>query len=77
MLHFALINKKIRIFFIAESTTTNSLFPFLSSKIRSQILYANNKDRFKRELGGIQFELQATNSSEMSLDLGKGRAFKF
>lgn len=38
------------------------------------MLYASSKDRFKRELDGIQVELQATDPSEMSLDIVKGRA---
>ena len=38
------------------------------------MVYASSKDRFKRELDGIQFELQATDPSEMSLDIVKGRA---
>lgn len=37
------------------------------------MLYASSKDRFKRELDGIQVELQATDPSEMSLDIIKGR----
>lgn len=38
------------------------------------MLYASSKDKFKRELHGIQVELQATDPSEMSLDIVKGRA---
>ena len=38
------------------------------------MLYASSKDRFKRELDGIQFELQATDPSEMSIDIVKSRA---
>ena len=41
------------------------------------MVYASSKDRFKRELDGIQVELQATDPSEMSLDIIKGRALKF
>ena len=43
------------------------------SKVRSKMVYAISKDRFKRDLDGIQ-ELQATDHSEMSLDIVKGRA---
>jgi len=39
-----------------------------------KMVYASSKDRFKRELDGIQVELQATDPSEMSLDIVKGRA---
>ena len=37
------------------------------------MVYAISKDRFKRDLDGIQ-ELQPTDPSEMSLDIVKGRA---
>lgn len=46
-----------------------------TSKVRMKMVYASSKDRFKRELDGIQFELQATDPSEMSLDIVKARAF--
>ncbi|XP_022147301.1 actin-depolymerizing factor 6-like [Momordica charantia] len=58
--------QKSKIFFISWSPDT--------SKIRSKMLYASSKDRFKRELDGIQVELQATDPSEMSFDIIKGRA---
>ncbi|KAK4558192.1 hypothetical protein ACB098_10G065700 [Castanea mollissima] len=45
-----------------------------SSKVRHKMVYASSKDRFKRELDGISFELQATDPSELSLDIVKGRA---
>ncbi|XP_073264467.1 actin-depolymerizing factor 1-like [Populus alba] len=46
-----------------------------ASKIRSKMLYASSKDRFRRELDGVQVELQATDPSEISLDIVKERAF--
>ncbi|XP_054810663.1 actin-depolymerizing factor 7-like isoform X1 [Prosopis cineraria] len=58
--------QKSKIFFIAWSPDT--------SKVRMKMVYASSKDRFKRELDGIQFELQATDPSEMSLDIVKSRA---
>ncbi|KAK6925804.1 Actin-depolymerizing factor homology domain [Dillenia turbinata] len=58
--------QKSKIFFIAWSPNT--------SKVRSKMVYASSKDRFKRELDGIQVELQATDPSEMSLDIVKDRA---
>ncbi|XP_022924540.1 actin-depolymerizing factor 7-like isoform X3 [Cucurbita moschata] len=58
--------QKSKIYFIAWSPDT--------SKIRSKMLYASSKDRFKRELDGIQVELQATDPSEMSFDIIKARA---
>ncbi|GER40046.1 actin-depolymerizing factor [Striga asiatica] len=44
---------KSKIFFIAWSPDT--------AKVRTKMLYASSKDRFKRELEGIQVELQATD----------------
>ncbi|CAI9288899.1 unnamed protein product [Lactuca saligna] len=46
-----------------------------SSRVRSKMIYASSKDRFKRELDGIQFELQATDVGEMSLDIIKSRTY--
>ena len=57
---------KSRIFFIAWSPDT--------SRVRSKMLYASSKESFKRELDGIQVELQATDPSEIDLDVIKGRA---
>ncbi|CAL9138498.1 unnamed protein product [Musa acuminata var. zebrina] len=58
--------QKSKIFFISWAPDT--------SRVRSKMLYASSKDRFKRELDGIQVELQATDPSEMSIDIVKGRA---
>ncbi|KAL2558630.1 Actin-depolymerizing factor 7 [Forsythia ovata] len=58
--------QKSKIFFIAWSPDI--------SKVRMKMVYASSKDRFKRELDGIQVELQATDPSEMSLDIVKSRA---
>ncbi|CAL5379113.1 unnamed protein product [Camellia sinensis] len=52
---------KSRIFFISWSPDT--------SRVRSKMIYASSKDRFKRELDGIQVELQATDPTEMGLDV--------
>ena len=38
------------------------------------MIYASSKDRFKRELDGIQVELQATDPTEIGLDFIKSRA---
>ena len=40
------------------------------------MVYASSKDRFKRELDGIQVELQATDPSEMSPNIIKEWALK-
>ncbi|KAF4400206.1 hypothetical protein G4B88_019415 [Cannabis sativa] len=45
-----------------------------ANECRYAMVYASSKDRFKRELDGIQVELQATDPSEISLDIVKGRA---
>ncbi|CAL9165623.1 unnamed protein product [Musa hybrid cultivar] len=58
--------QKSKIFFISWSPDT--------SRVRNKMLYASSKDRFKRELDGIQVDLQATDPSEMSFDIIKGRA---
>ncbi|KAK6239855.1 hypothetical protein QUC31_005324, partial [Theobroma cacao] len=58
--------QKSKIFFFAWSPDT--------SRVRSKMLYASSRDKFKRQLDGIQVELQATDPSEMSLDIVKGRA---
>ncbi|XP_059443617.1 actin-depolymerizing factor 12-like [Corylus avellana] len=58
--------QRSKIFFVAWSPDI--------AKVRHKMVYASSKDRFKRELDGIQFELQATDPSEMSLDIVKGRA---
>ncbi|KAL7160135.1 hypothetical protein ABFS83_01G073800 [Erythranthe nasuta] len=57
---------KSKIFFIAWSPDT--------SKIRSKMVYASTKDRFKREIDGYQIELQATDPTEMSLDIVRAHA---
>ncbi|PKA61887.1 Actin-depolymerizing factor 4 [Apostasia shenzhenica] len=59
-------SQKSKIFFIAWSPDT--------SRVRNKMLYASSKESFKRELDGIQVELQATDPSEMDLDVIKGRA---
>nr|GMD62000.1 actin-depolymerizing factor 10-like [Ipomoea batatas] len=59
--------QKSKIFFVAWAPET--------APIRSKMVYASSKDRFRRELDGVQVELQATDASEMSLDTFKGRAY--
>ncbi|KAJ1391367.1 ADF-H/Gelsolin-like domain superfamily [Sesbania bispinosa] len=56
---------------------TKQLLTFRSpdtSRVRSKMIYASSKDRFKRELDGIQIELQATDPTEMGLDVFRSRA---
>jgi cofilin len=45
-----------------------------SSKVKSKMLYASSNQKFKSGLNGIQVELQATDSSEVGLDVFKERA---
>ncbi|XP_031251576.1 actin-depolymerizing factor [Pistacia vera] len=58
--------QKSKIFFIAWSPST--------SKIRAKMLYATSKDRFRRELEGIHYEIQATDPTEMDLEVIRDRA---
>lgn len=37
------------------------------------MIYASSKDRFKRELDGIQVELQATDPTEVGIDVIRSR----
>jgi cofilin len=37
------------------------------------MLYASSNERFKKELNGIQLEVQATDAGEISLDALKDR----
>ena len=48
---------KSKIFFVNWAPDT--------SPIRQKMIYASSKDKFKRELDGIQLELQATDFSEV------------
>ncbi|XP_050372134.1 actin-depolymerizing factor-like [Argentina anserina] len=58
--------QKSKIFFIAWSPSV--------SRIRAKMLYATTKDRFRRELDGIHYEIQATDPTEMELEVLQERA---
>lgn len=58
--------QKSKIFFIAWSPAV--------SKIRAKMLYATSKERFKRELNGLHYEIQATDPTEMDLEVIRDRA---
>ncbi|GAV64342.1 Cofilin_ADF domain-containing protein [Cephalotus follicularis] len=58
--------QKSKIFFIAWSPS--------GSRIRSKMLYATSKGRFRQELEGIHYEIQATDPTEMDLDVLRERA---
>lgn len=54
-----------------------NLFDYRSpsvSRIRAKMLYATSKDRFRRELEGIHYEIQATDPTEMDLEVIRERA---
>ncbi|KAL6977330.1 Actin-depolymerizing factor 2 [Sarracenia purpurea var. burkii] len=53
--------QKSKIIFIAWSPDT--------SPVRSKMIYASSKEGFKSELDGIQIELQATDPTEIGLDV--------
>lgn len=59
--------QKSKIFFIAWSPAI--------SRIRAKMLYATSKDSFRRELDGIHYEIQATDPTEMDLEVLKGRVY--
>lgn len=44
------------------------------SRIRAKMLYATSKDRFRREMDGIHYEIQATDPTELDLDVLRERA---
>ncbi|CAM0957850.1 unnamed protein product [Alopecurus aequalis] len=46
-----------------------------TARVRSKMIYASSKERFKRELDGIQVELQATDADEVGFDVIQGRAY--
>ncbi|KAH0978005.1 hypothetical protein GBA52_027724 [Prunus armeniaca] len=45
-----------------------------ASRIRAKILYATSKAGLRRVLDGISYELQATDPTEMGMDVIKDRA---
>ncbi|GLJ54941.1 hypothetical protein SUGI_1179540 [Cryptomeria japonica] len=58
--------QKSKIFFIAWSPA--------ASRIRAKMLYATSKDRLRRELDGVHYELQATDPTEMDIHVIRDRA---
>ncbi|KAG6552884.1 hypothetical protein Mapa_005539 [Marchantia paleacea] len=57
--------QKSKIFFISWSPDT--------SRVKAKMLYASSKDRFRRELDGVHYELQATDPTEMDIEVIKER----
>ncbi|KAL0926539.1 hypothetical protein M5K25_002778 [Dendrobium thyrsiflorum] len=58
--------QKSKIFFIAWSPSL--------SRIRAKMLYATSKDRFRRDLDGVHYEIQATDPSELDIEVLRERA---
>ncbi|KAG6472022.1 hypothetical protein ZIOFF_069477 [Zingiber officinale] len=47
---------------------------YFVSRIRAKMLYATSKDRFRRELDGVHYELQATDLTELDHEILRERA---
>ncbi|XP_047067811.1 actin-depolymerizing factor 1-like [Lolium rigidum] len=66
------------VFLYFDSVGKSTIFFFSwspdTSRVRTKMIYASTKDRFKKELDGIQVVLEATDPSEMSFDIVKDRA---
>ncbi|MCO5576466.1 hypothetical protein L7F22_030276 [Adiantum nelumboides] len=58
--------QKSKIFFIAWSPDI--------ARIRTKFLYATSKDKFRRELDGVHYEMQATDPTEIEIGVLKERA---
>ncbi|KAJ6796464.1 actin-depolymerizing factor-like [Iris pallida] len=58
--------QKSKIFFIAWSPSV--------ARIRAKMLYATSKERFRRELDGVHYEIQATDPTEMDIEVLRDRA---
>ncbi|PIN07283.1 Actin depolymerizing factor [Handroanthus impetiginosus] len=58
--------QKSKMFFIAWAPAI--------SQIRAKMLYATSKESFKRELDGVHYDIQATDPTEMDLEVIRYRA---
>lgn len=67
-------NLGIRISFLIYSLHDIGIRAPSSSRIRAKMLYATSRDRFRRELDGVHYEIQATDPTEMDLEVIKDRA---
>jgi len=45
-----------------------------TSRIRAKMLYSTSKDRIKHELDGFHYEIQATDPSEVDIEVLRERA---
>ena len=72
------------LFYYLYDSTTEISFLFIhslllirspsTSRIRAKMLYATTKERFRRELDGVHYEIQATDPTEMDLEVLRDRA---
>ncbi|KAG0467099.1 hypothetical protein HPP92_018679 [Vanilla planifolia] len=44
------------------------------SRIRAKMLYATSKERFRREMDGVHYEIQATDPTELDIEILRDRA---
>eukprot|EP00253_Pinus_taeda_P009184 PITA_09184 len=58
--------QKSKIFFISWSPD--------QSQIRAKMLYATSKERIRRELDGVHYEIQATDPAQMDIEVIRDRA---
>jgi hypothetical protein len=40
-----------------------------TSRVKARMMYSSSKNRFQRELDGIHYELQATDASQVDIDV--------
>lgn len=43
------------------------------SRVKAKMMYASSKERFRRELDGVHYELQATDPTEMDIEVIRDR----
>jgi cofilin len=45
-----------------------------TAEVKSKMIYASSNEGFKKELDGVQIDVQATEPSELTLDILKSHA---
>jgi len=65
--------------FVTEDNCQKSKIIFISwspdsSRVRNKMVYASSKDKFRRELDGVHREVQATDPTELGIDVIRERA---
>ena len=72
ILHFSYLNDWLfKMLFVAMFVLFRSPD---TSRVKAKMIYASSKDRFRRELDGVHYELQATDPTEMDMEVIKERA---